>query len=366
MQLQRPPRDLRLDILRGWMQVSIFISHAFGTVFAWGIHAAWGLSDSSEQFVFLSGFGLGSVYALKAWRDGAGAAWVDLRRRSLRLFGTHMLVFFAFAAMVLLADMLLAKGEVMRLGWCWLAQAPWFAIPGAAVLLYQPAFMGILPVFIWCMLLLPGFAWLQRWLGDWALALPLGLYAAAQLGLAPPALGGSEIAFNPFAWQVLFLLGAWFGRRALERGQAVRRQPLLLAATLLVVAIGFWARLVEHGFLAGPDLLAMLHQGKDQLALPRLLHALSLAYLAAVLLPRMARVMQARPMQWLAQIGRNSLAVFCTGLFLSYLTALALRLAPRAAWWLDPVMILGGCFLLLLVARGLEARRLRGAVAVAA
>jgi len=28
--LERPPRDLRLDVLRGWMQVSIFISHAAG------------------------------------------------------------------------------------------------------------------------------------------------------------------------------------------------------------------------------------------------------------------------------------------------------------------------------------------------
>ena len=81
----RPPRDARLDLLRGWMQLSIFVSHAAGTAFAWGIHAAWGVSDSSEQFLFLSGFGLGSVFALKAARDGRGAALRDLLGRTRRL-----------------------------------------------------------------------------------------------------------------------------------------------------------------------------------------------------------------------------------------------------------------------------------------
>jgi len=52
--LARPPRDLRLDVVRGWMQLSIFISHVAGTACIWLIHASWGLSDSSEQFVFLS------------------------------------------------------------------------------------------------------------------------------------------------------------------------------------------------------------------------------------------------------------------------------------------------------------------------
>ena len=71
MTLQRPPRDTRLDLLRGWLQLQIFASHAQGSfIGAWMISAAWGLSDSSEQFVYLSGFVLGSVFTLKAHRGG--------------------------------------------------------------------------------------------------------------------------------------------------------------------------------------------------------------------------------------------------------------------------------------------------------
>ncbi len=50
----RPARDTRLDLLRGWLQLTIFASHATGTwIGVWLIYAPWGLSDSSEQFVFL-------------------------------------------------------------------------------------------------------------------------------------------------------------------------------------------------------------------------------------------------------------------------------------------------------------------------
>src|SRR3712207_5979103 len=81
----RPPRDQRPHLLRGRMQISIFVSHVAGTRFAWGIHASWGLSDSSEQFVLLSGLTLGSVFVLKMARDGFPRARADLLRRTMRL-----------------------------------------------------------------------------------------------------------------------------------------------------------------------------------------------------------------------------------------------------------------------------------------
>ena len=59
----RPARDTRVDIVRRWLQLTIFGSHAAGTwIGFWLSHLAWRLSDSSEQFVFLSGLMLGSVF----------------------------------------------------------------------------------------------------------------------------------------------------------------------------------------------------------------------------------------------------------------------------------------------------------------
>ncbi|MBX9698966.1 MAG: OpgC domain-containing protein [Acetobacteraceae bacterium] len=362
----RPPRDTRLDIMRGWMQVSIFISHVVGSLFYWSIHAAWGLSDSSEQFIFLSGFTLGSVFTLKAARDGFPAARADMLQRARKLYVTHLTVFAMFAALVFAAGMQLLPGEVGRLHWSFLAEQPWFAVPAAALTLYQPDFMGILPTFVWCMLLLPGFLWLTDRVGAWALLLSVLAYAGVQLGVwATPAPFDNGIAFDPLAWQLLFLTGAWFGRRALVGGAAVERNGALMLGAVAVVLFGLWARLVEHGFVPGPELAVAALMHKEALALPRLLHALALAYLVAVLMPREARWMRGAPAQAMAAIGRHSLQVFCLGLFLAWGATTALRLWPDQAPWLDPLVIGLGVVALwgLAIVRDRRARRPRVAAA---
>jgi len=359
--LARPPRDLRLDVLRGWMQVSIFISHAFGTAFAWGIHAAWGTSDSSEQFVLLSGLVLGSVFSLKRARDGFGRAVRDLYGRAKRLWFTHLIVFFAFAAMVFGGELFTPlSGVVMSNGWCWLSREPWFAIPGAALGLYQPEFMGVLPIFIWCMLVLPGFVWLLERFGAKALVLPWGVYAATQaFGLMPPGLGGRWIAFDPFAWQVLFMTGAWLGWRALHGAAPLPRPSWLVSMAVAVVLVGLWVKLGQHGFVPASQDWVLALTAKDTLAPLRLAHALALAWLVSMAIPREAPWMHTAFPQAMAAIGRNSLQVFCFGLFLSWIAAGMFQLFPEQRIALDLTLIPAGILLLIAFARWREGARPR-------
>lgn len=359
MVLKRPPRDLRLDVLRGWMQVSIFVSHAFGTAFAWGIHAAWGISDSSEQFVLLSGLVLGSVFSLKRARDGFVPAWRDLMMRVGRLWRMHLVVFLGFAAMVFAFDLFTTlRGIVASSGWCWLAREPWFALPGAMVGLYQPEFMGVLPLFLACMLVLPGFfLLLERW-GARALLLPWGLYVATQaFGLMPPALGGTYIAFDPLAWQVLFMTGVWLGWRALHGAGPLPRPWWLVSLAIGVVLVGFWVKLSMHGFAAPMPEWVLALTAKDVLAPLRLAHALALAWLVAMVVPREAGWMHRAGPQAMAAIGRNSLQVFCLGLFLSWTVAALFRLFPAERMWLDLALIPAGIALLIAFARWCEGDR---------
>jgi hypothetical protein len=365
--LQRPLRDTRLDLLRGWLQLQIFASHAHGSLIgAWGISAAWGLSDSSEQFLFLSGFTLGSVFVLKQHRSGWRAAWQDLMWRVARLYRTHLIVVCSFAALVIATEMAFRwPGEAAAMGWSWLIHQPWFALPGVATLLYQPDFMGILPVFILCMLCLPPLVAGMERIGPLALLPSLALYTAVQLwGWRLPSLGGTEVEFNPLAWQILFALGAWFGRQALLRGRAVRRHPLLLAASALVLLAGLWVRLVGHGLIAGPALDLQALMGKQDLALPRILHALALAYVVAALVSPQTMTLRAWPLQALAAAGRNSLNVFCLGLFFSYAVTSLFRAFPHTAHWLDLPLVGGGALLLMGIAWMAE-RRHKQAKAIA-
>jgi hypothetical protein len=365
--LQPPPRDLRLDVMRGWMQLSIFVSHITGSLFFFGIHAAWGLSDSSEQFILLSGFGLGSLFTLKQARGGFGTAWQDLRQRTWRLWLTHMLVFFMFAALVLAVTLTgAAPGECARLGWGWFAEKPWFAIPAGAIALYQPQFIGILPLFIVCMLVLPGFMWLaERW-GAWALMPSFLLWLAVQFGLLwTPGLGGTLVAFDPLAWQFLYMIGAYAGRQSLlSGGQAVRQHPLLVAGALILVVVGLGVRLVEHGLLPG-DMAAAAHlyEGKTFLAPLPLLHALSLAYLVAVLVPRDQRWMHGAVGNALATLGRQSLHVFCLGLFLSWGVSIMMMTHPEMGRLLDLGLVPLGVMALVMFARAQERRMVRAKAA---
>ena len=333
----RSPRDQRLDIVRGWLQLSIFASHAHGSfIGGWLIHAAWGLSDSSELFVFLSGFTLGSVFARKTAQAGVRAATVDLLVRTRRLYRIHLLVFVLTGALAFAAGATILPGEAKLLGWDFLLADPRRAVPGALAMVYQPDTMGILPVFVWCMLLLPGFAWAMRCWGDAAMALPIACYAAVwAFGLAMPSANpAGDIAFNPFAWQVLFLAGAWLGRRALLTGAAlpsrVGTSRTVLAAALAVLAAGLLMRLTWYGFAPWPAPFGELYwiEGKQDLSVPRLAHAMALAFVVAALVPRDAPWMHRLVPRAVALIGQYSLEVFCLGLFLSWGASTVFRLLP--------------------------------------
>jgi hypothetical protein len=231
-------------------------------------------------------------------------------------------------------------------------------VPAALTLLYQPSFMDVLPIFLVCMIGLAPFLWLLERVGDRALLVPLGLYAAAQLiDLRPLPLGGVRGAFDPFAWQVLFMLGAWIGRRALLGAPPLPRHPAILAGAVLVLAIGAWLRLGEQGLLPpAPELVAALSE-KSPLGPLRLLHALALAWLVAVLLPRDAPWMHGLVPRLLGVIGRHSLQVFCLGLFLSWWVAAALHEWPAQAWWIDLLAIPAGIAVLARFAVWRDAQR---------
>lgn len=362
--LARPPRDQRLDIIRGWLQVSIFGAHAVGSAFgAYGIHAAWGLSDSSEQFLFLSGFVLASVHTLKGEREGEWAATRDIWRRGFRLWLVHLTLFLMTGALILWSEMgIPLPGEVERLNWTLLAQHPFLALPAATLLLYMPTYMDILPVFVLSMLALPGVLWLMKRAGVAALIPSAVLWAGVQGGLWHwPVLG--ETGLEPLAWQFVFMLGAWFGRRALFHGGAVRRHGWAVAAASALLLAGFAVKVAIHLDPALEDGLVWTLAGKTHLGPLALLHALALAYLFAVLVPRDAAWMHHPLAQAMAAAGRNSLDIFRTGLFLSWGVTVAFRLAP-GAWWLDPALTLAGIGILL--AQGLLTERRRMTPALAA
>src|ERR1019366_947648 len=125
-------------------------------------------------------------------------------------------------------------------------------------------------------------------------------------------------------------------------------RPLTIAAVVVLV-VGLLLRLNWFGALPFdlgiPESAWII--GKDELALPRVVHALALALIGARLIPREAPWMHTPLGRWLAACGRHSLQVFCLGLFLSWAVTAAFRFWPHGVTLLDPPLIIAGCAILL-------------------
>ncbi|MDX2102664.1 MAG: OpgC domain-containing protein [Alphaproteobacteria bacterium] len=335
--LPPPLRDQRLDGLRGLLQVFICWSHVEAAWAAFLIHKQLGFSDSSELFVFLSGFMLASVFERKYRNDGFRAAWGDLAARVRGLYVRHLVMVLAFLALV---EAILMVAPT----WAYLhphPYAPMLADAGgmalaALLLLYQPPFLDVLPLFILLMLGLPAVMLLPLSWGWWSLAPSALIYLAVQVtGWSPVTVpDGAPWTFNPLAWQFAFCLGAYLGRRKILGIDPLAKLSWLIWPAAALVALGIPVRLswVFHDWLGTPTLLVGLWDWMDKGNLSPLLlaHALSVALVAARLIPRGAAIFRTRWMQPLVWCGQRSLDVFIAGIFVSMLCSAALYLTDGA------------------------------------
>ena len=178
--------------------------------------------------------------------------------RMRRLYRIHLLVFVLYGALAFAAGATFLPGEAARLGWDFLLADPKRAMPGALAMLYQPELMGILPVFVWCMLLLPGFAWALGRLGrqgDGAAGGVLRCGVGVRAGLAERGPGRGHRV------QSVRLADPVPGRRlagaagAAAMGALPFRSPAWRAAlwaALAVLGIGLALRLAWYGWTPWP------------------------------------------------------------------------------------------------------------------
>jgi hypothetical protein len=193
----------------------------------------------------------------------------------------------------------------------------------ALVLQFQPTFLDILPLYI---VLLASFPLVLLLLREHLLAalLPaLALYLLVWLFdfNLPGYPEDRQWYFNPFAWQLLFVLGAAAAHLRLEQG--VMRPPArltwLAAAGLGLAAVIMLSWRLHESWEAVPALFlkALWPISKTDLAPIRLLHFLCLALVTAALVPPGARWLASRWAFPFVLCGRHSLYVFCVGILLS-------------------------------------------------
>jgi hypothetical protein len=175
--------------------------------------------------------------------------------------------------------------------------------------------MAAFPIVLWFML---------QWRNAVMIA-SIGLYLAARhydWNLASYPTG--VWYFNPFAWQLLFVLGAWLalGGAAASRGLLHSRILYILCSGFLLFALAITlAERIPELLQFVPDVIAKLFipNDKTNLAPYRVIHLASLAFLVVSLIPIDWPGLKWPIFKPLIRCGQQSLPVFCVGLFLSFI-----------------------------------------------
>ena len=307
-----PPqrRDSRIDLLRGFALLTIFIDHVPDNPLNLLTMRNFGFSDAAELFVILAGVSSMIAYGKGFEREGARSGVRRVLMRCLRLW------FFQVGLLLTTLAIVHVWRENFGLEPVHLApfyEQPVTAIAHALALRALPASLNILPLYIVLLAAFPLLYAGMRYAPAPTLAASGGMWLVANLDHGfnlTNWLDGRGWFFNPFAWQFLFALGM-LGAAMLRKGRGELPRHRLLV-------VGSWSYLALSLLLAAPwaawgvsdfHLLTFAPPDKTALSPVRLLDILALMYLAlsSVSLRRVAEHDWARPV---VACGKHSLEVF--------------------------------------------------------
>ena len=318
-------RDLRIDACRGIALWWIFLDHIPNNIGSWLTLRNYGFCDAAEVFMFVSGVTCALAYG-NAWRcEGWTGVISRTLRRSWDIYVAFLLLTVACAVLVHLAGGgRLADESNTRV----LLEHPGAALAHALMLQYRPLNTDVLPVFVLLHLLFAPLLWLLLRAPNVTLGASLLLYALVHVfGWSVPGWPNSHWAFNPLAWQLLVVLGAWW----MIEGKGVR--PWVTSRTVVLAVLYLLFSMVIALSSRIKVLEALIPQALESLFYPldksnlhplRLLHFLAIAVLTAWFVPRNWRGLMTPVMRGAIRCGQNSLPIFCLGVLLAFASHVAL------------------------------------------
>jgi hypothetical protein len=333
-------RRLELDAIRGVMLVWIALTHLPTAASAW-VNQPFGFVGAAEGFIFLSALFTGRIYFRVAERDCYPAMRRKLWGRTLRLYGYHaLLLAFAFLVAVPIASRGNRPGLHNLLDFYFMA-GPKQAVTEAALLIYRPPLLDILPMYIIFLLLTSIAIPLARRIG-WKPILWTSLFfwVLAQFGFRnaehtfmmryiPTRIPLNEMgSFDLWAWQLLWFVGVWLGVRWAQDNLAIETWARRAVTPALVIAVFCFVvrRILARGFELGAFefLFDKWHLGPIRM--------LDFAAVSALLIlsQRVTKPAAIRP---LVLLGQSSLQVFCVHLLFCFAGLTLLGNASMLSGW---------------------------------
>jgi hypothetical protein len=329
-----PPaqRDLRLDLFRGLANWAMFLGHIPSSVLAWLTLRKYGFSDGADLFVLISGYTSAMVYARQTCERGFVFGATRVMRRVWQLYVAHVLLLaFYLASIHFLSHTFSAPDFIDRYNVASLTRAPAEALIQGLILKYKPVNLDVLPLYVVLMTCFPPVLWLMLRHRNAIMFASVVLYLAArQSGWNLPSYPSGVWYFNPLAWQLLFVLGAWLALGGIDTLHFMVRSPLVAlvgSIYLLFAAVMTLAALVPElqGIIPRVLFEAFNPNDKTNLAPYRVLHLVILIIIVVRFIPIDAPGLKAATWRPLVKCGQHSLEVFCVGIYLSFIAAFILE-----------------------------------------
>ena len=237
------------------------------------------------------------------------------------------------------------------------------------ILRFQPANMNILPLYIVLLLGFPLALWLLLRRPTLALGASAALYVAVRVfGLRLATYPDGTWFFNPLAWQLLFVFGAWCALGGVARlGRLIQsRGPALVALAIAYLVFAFVLSFVWNFSTIEVKVPRWLSNwifaiDKTRLDPERFIHFAALAVVTVQFVRRDWPGLESRWLRPVILCGQHSLVVFCLGEFLSFaghfvITEAGGNLATHVLVSVSGIFIMVGVALLLTWYRRTESR----------
>ncbi len=329
--LARHSRDARLYLFLGLTNWFIFLNHIPGNLVNWVTQRNFGFSGTSDVFIFISGYSAAVVYGRIMLERGALVGATRLLRRAWQLYAAFIVLYAIYVVSIGdIATRYAAPDIIYEFKMAGLLEDPVRTVAHGLVLQSKALNLDLLQLYVALMASFPLVLWLLLRAPNLALALSVVLYAAArQFEWTLPTFPDGSWYYNPFCWQSLFVLGAWCalgGAGPLaQRFKSPAWTYLGLAYLIFALAMTFAGRFPALGEM----LPVWLHDifipnDRTNLAFYRILHFVTVALFATRLISKEWVGLRSPVLRPLIVCGEQSLAVFCAGVFLSFVGHLVL------------------------------------------
>jgi hypothetical protein len=321
-------RNQWLDFFRGLALIFIVVDHISNSPSSFLTLRNYALCDASEVFVFISGIAATLAFRRTAQKSGFQSACWRMFCRSGKLYAVYL---GAALALTLLCVMLNSWGWSYNAVWPGHAtqflNSPLLYLFHVAVFYLQPALSNILPLYVVLMLVAPFLIYSMERLPVSILALSLLVWRCAPfLNSLLPSDTGDGYFFDPFAWQLMFVLGIVFGLWGPIILAHLDCRPVLMTWIAGIVAalaaMQAWIWHVPEIFAVFPpeqvkDWLYPI--SKTHLDLCRIISFLAIAWLTRMSLRDVQVNWSRKPITFITLVGRNGLPCFTLGIVVSLL-----------------------------------------------